>query len=126
MIPHLFSRPSLCLFALFVVISISVSGAAAADQVTLSFNDLGMGGSQEILIFNSSGHLISINNTDDTVVLNGTNETTLFYTIQIQPSPINIFTDPLQALPLIQAYIVGLLPFLVIGFAVLWFIFFRR
>lgn len=126
MIPHLFSRPSLCLFALFVVISLSVSGAAAADQVTLSFNDLGMGGSQEILIFNSSGSLISINNTDDTVILNGTNETTLFYTIQIQPSPINIFTDPLQALPLIQAYIIGMLPILLILAAVGWFIFFRR
>lgn len=105
--------------------SAALVSAVSAEAVTLKFNDLGMGGSQSVLIFNQSGGLVGEYNTSALVHLN---ESVSFYTVQIQPSPINIFTDPMQAIPLVQAYITALLPWLAIAFAVLgvWLIFFRR
>lgn len=116
---HFFARAAAGLAASAALVS------AVSAEVTLKFNDLGMGGSQSVLIFNQSGGLVGEYNTSALVRLN---DSVSFYTIQIQPSPINIFTDPMQAIPLVQAYITALLPWLAIAFAVLgvWLIFFRR
>lgn len=76
-----------------LVLFCSLCSGVTADEVTVNFQSLGLI-QQDVKLFDSSGALVATANTTSSVSLNTTESA--FYTIQIQPSPVN--QDPVSLL----------------------------
>lgn len=73
---------------------------SAQDTTSITFSDFGLG-DQTIIIYSVNGTLIEEVNSTSTVTLNSS----LDYVFVLQPTKMNLFNNPIQAVDLVIAYI---------------------
>jgi len=71
-----------------------------ATTTSITFSDFGLG-DQTIIIYDVNGTLVEETNSTSTVSLNSTHD----YVFVLQPTKMNLFNDPFQAVDLVIAYI---------------------
>jgi len=74
--------------------------SVSADEITVNFQSLGLI-QQDVKLFDSDGDLVTVANTSSSVTLNSSESA--FYTIQIQPSPVN--QDPVHLLDSVVGFL---------------------
>jgi hypothetical protein len=97
------------LLTLILITAILIPGAmATGDFVTITFSDLDFDKNAELLIYDSTGELISQNTTSDTIELNSS----LSYMVVFKPSEQVWFQNPLNGLELLKIQMPILLTYL--------------
>ena len=89
----------LFLFLILICIAVAVP-LVAADTMDITFSDFGLG-DQTIIIYNVNGTLVEETNSTSTVSLNSSQD----YVFVLQPTKLNLFNNPFQAVDLVLAFI---------------------
>lgn len=82
------------------ILLLCIDPISAQDTTSITFSDFGLG-DQTIVIYSVNGTLIEKVNSTSTVSLNSS----LDYVFVLQPTKINLFNNPLQAIDLTLAFI---------------------
>jgi len=87
-------------FFIFLLLTFVAVPLSAADTTSITFSDFGLG-DQTIIIYDVYGTLVEVTNSTSTVSLNSTHD----YVFVLQPTKMNLFNDPFQAVNLLLAFI---------------------
>jgi len=91
---------TLFLFLFLVCAALPLVAAQDIGTTSITFSDFGLG-DQTIIIYNVNGTLVEETNSTSTVSLNSSQD----YVFVLQPTKMNLFNNPFQAVDLVLAFI---------------------